>query len=198
MSEKIKAKIKDSLEDKTKDEIIDEYIELYLEKRKLEKELKKYKNPHTPSSKKGYDKPQAQGLKVGRKKGKKTGHKGRTRAKEKVDYTIIVEANQNPKTGNTNIKEIGEYDDIRVTDYEIVKIVKLYRCKEYMDLNTGETFFATHKDIPNKGIFGKNNKVDNNKRNITETMNLKNNLATSLGKIFDTTKHKYTSFMNYN
>ena len=41
------------------------------EKEKLEKELKKYKNAHTPSSKLRFEKPQAKGLPVGRKKGKK-------------------------------------------------------------------------------------------------------------------------------
>ena len=50
----------------------------------MKKEIKKYKNPHTPSSQNKFDKPQAQGLKVGRKKGKKSGHKGKTRAKDNL------------------------------------------------------------------------------------------------------------------
>jgi hypothetical protein len=43
---------------------------------KLQKELKKYKNAHTPYSQKRFEKVAAQGIKVGRKKGKKTGKGG--------------------------------------------------------------------------------------------------------------------------
>ena len=34
--------------------------------------------------------------------------------------------------------------------------VRLYRVKEYKDLDTNEIFLAPHPDIPEKGIFGKN------------------------------------------
>ena len=70
----IYADVKNKLNDKPKEEIIDDYIELLKEKHRLEKEIKKYKNPNTPSSKQGFDKPEAQGIPVGRKRGKKSGH----------------------------------------------------------------------------------------------------------------------------
>ncbi|MBI2523182.1 IS66 family transposase [Candidatus Woesearchaeota archaeon] len=148
--------ISKELSKKSKKEIIDEYIELYLEKEKLEKELKKYKNPHTPSSKNSFDKPQAQGLRVGRKEGKKSGHKGKTRAKDAPNNTVEVTTDFNPKTGNKNIKPTGYVEEVTITDFEIVKVVTKYNCHEYRDLNTGEIFIARHKDMPKRGIFGKN------------------------------------------
>ena len=59
------------LEDKSKQDILKEYGKLLKEKERLEKELRKYKNAHTPSSQKKFEKVTVQGLKVGRKKGKK-------------------------------------------------------------------------------------------------------------------------------
>ena len=78
MSAKIKASIREKYEDFNKDKILDDLVDkvieiekLKKEKEKLEKELKKYKNAHTPSFKLRFDKPQAKGLPVGRKKVKK-------------------------------------------------------------------------------------------------------------------------------
>ncbi len=151
-----------NLEDKSKKEIIDKYIELYEkyekiknEKEKLEKEIKKYSNAHTPSSQKRFEKVKAQGFKVGRKKGKKSHHKGRTRAKEKAIRTIDVTEDENPRTGNRNIEETGHIEEVVITDFKIVKIVTKYLCHEYRDLDTGEVFIAKHPDMPEKGIFGK-------------------------------------------
>ena len=145
-----------SLEEKSKKELIEEYIELYKEKQKLEKELKKYKNPHTPSSKRCFEKTEVLGLKVGRKKGKKTGHKGRTRAEEKLTGMVEVSTDENPSTGNKNIEETGYVEEVTVTDFYVVKTVIQYNCHEYRDLDTGEIFLARHPDMPEKGIFGKN------------------------------------------
>jgi transposase len=126
------------------------------ENKKIQKELKKYKNPHTPSSKRTFEKTEVLGLKVGRKKGNKTGHKGRTRKKDKPTYTVEVTADFNPKTGNKNIKPTGYVEEITITDFEIVKVVTKYNCHEYRDLDTGEIFTARHQDMPERGIFGKN------------------------------------------
>ena len=52
--------------------------------------------------------------------------------------------------------ETGEVVEAVITDFEIKKIVTLYKLKEYRDLDTGEIFLARHPDIPDKGIFGKN------------------------------------------
>lgn len=145
-----------SLEEKSKKELIDDYIELYKEKERLEKELKKYKNPHTPSSKKCFEKVEALGLKVGRKKGKKTGHKGRTRVGEKPTGVIEVFADENPNTGNKRIEETGYVETVTIIDFHIIKTAIQYNCHEYRDLDTGEIFLAKHPDVPSKGIFGKN------------------------------------------
>jgi len=171
--------VKIKLEDLSKKELIEKYLEiekklkkyLELEKRlekllekekksqeeieKLKKELHKYKNAHTPSSQKRFCKVETQGLKVGRKKGKKTNHKGRTRAKEEPTKTIDVVTEENPTTGNKNIVDTGYIKEVTITDFEIIKIVTLYNCHEYRDLDTGEIFIAKHPDMPERGIFGK-------------------------------------------
>lgn len=147
---------------KSRDDLIKDLYDAYKkiekikkEKEKLEKELHKYKNAHTPSSQKKFEKVEAQGLKVGRKKGKKIGHKGKTRAKEKPIKTIEVTADENPRTRNRNIEETGHIEEATITDFEIVKIVTKYNCHEYLDLDTGEIFIAKHPDMPSRGIFGK-------------------------------------------
>lgn len=158
-----KIRLSKSLDDKSKEEIIDKYIELYesfekvkKEKERLEKELHKYKNAHTPSSQRRFEKVQALGLKVGRKKGKKSHHKGKTRKKEKPNIVIEVTTDKNPSNGSTNIKPLGYFEEFTVVDFEIKKIVKLFKCRYYEDLDTGEVFYVKHLDIPDKGLFGKN------------------------------------------
>ncbi len=148
--------------DKSKDELIEDLWEAYKknkklekEKEKLEKELKKYKNAHTPSSQKRFEKIQVQGLKVGRKKGKKSGHKGKARKEEKPNVVIEVTADKNPVNGSTNIKPLDYFEEFVVVDFEIRKVVKLFKCRYYEDLETGEVFYAKHPDIPEKGIFGR-------------------------------------------
>lgn len=133
-----------------------ELQELKEENKKIQDELKKYKNAHTPSSQKKFERVEAQGLKVGRKKGKKTGHKGRTRPKDNPMKIIEVTTDANPKTGNKNIEPTGEVEEVTLTDFEIVKVVTQYNCYEYRDLDTGEVFIANHPDMPDRGIFGKN------------------------------------------
>ena len=155
-------KIKRSLEDKSKEELIDDYIELYKkkeklerEKEKLEKEVHKYKNAHTPSSQKRFERVEVLGLKVGRKKGNKSYHRGKTRKKEKKYQVVEVTTKFNPSNGNTNIMPLAYFEEFPVIDFKIVKVVRLFKCRYYKDLDTGEVFYATHPDIPSKGIFGK-------------------------------------------
>lgn len=148
--------VETKLEELSKEELIKIILEQNKKIKRLEKELRKYKNPHTPSSKQSFDKPQAQGLKVGRKNGKKSNHKGKTRALEEPTQTIEVTTDFNPKTGNYNIEELDEYEERTIIDFEIEKTVKLYRIHYYRDIDTGEIFAATHPDLPDKGIFGKN------------------------------------------
>lgn len=157
MSAKIKTEVvRKEYEEFEKDKLLDKVVDLVLENEKLKNKLKKYENPHTPSSKKKFDKPQAEGLKVGRKPGTRPNQNGATREIEKPKIIIWVETDKNPSTGNKNIKFTGQHQERLIVDFEINKTVKLYKIKEYIDLDTGDVFLASHKDIPKKGIFGKN------------------------------------------
>lgn len=151
-----------NLKELSKDELIEIILskdkqvdKLKEEKEKLEKELHKYKNSNTPSSQKRFCKVKAQGLKVGRKKGKKSHHNGKTREKEKKYKVVEVTADFNPSNGSTNIKPLDYFEEFPVIDFEIKKIVRLFKCRYYEDLDTGEVFYMKHNDIPDKGIFGK-------------------------------------------
>jgi hypothetical protein len=158
LSAKIKAnQIREEYEDLPKDEILDELVDKVLEIEKLKRKLRKYENPHTPSSKQGFDKPEAQGIPVGRKAGKKYIHLRTTRPIEIPNMPpVTVTADRNPSTGNTNIAETGFCIERIITDIKIEKIVTKYTILEYKDLDTEEIFFAKHPDIPEIGIFGKN------------------------------------------
>ena len=158
MSAKIRAaEIREDFEDKSKDELLDEVVDKVLEIEKLKRKLRKYENPHTPPSKQGFDKPQAQGLPVGRKPGKVYKHERTTRPKDKVNTPpVTVTIDFNPSNGNTNIVETGCYIEKTITDFKIEKIVTKYTFPEYKDRDTGELFFAKHPDVPDVGIFGKN------------------------------------------
>lgn len=158
MSAKIKAnQIREEYQHLPKDEILDELVDKVLEIEKLKRKLRKYENPHTPSSKQGFDKPEAQGIPVGRKAGKKYNHKRTTRAIDIPNMPpVTVIAETNPSTGNPNIAETGYHIERIITDIKIEKIVTKYTILEYKDLDTGEIFFAKHPDVPEIGIFGKN------------------------------------------
>jgi len=147
---------KQELKKKSKDDLVDDLYDSLYENYKLKRKLRKYENPHTPSSKQGFDKPQAQGICVGRKKGKKSKHGGRTRDLEEPTLTVEVTADFNPRTGSYDIKELDEFEERVVVDFKIEKTVTLFRVHHYRDLGTGEVFSATHQDLPDKGIFGKN------------------------------------------
>lgn len=158
MSMKLKAgDVRKEFEELDKEKLLDEVVDLVLENDKLKRKLRKYENPHTPSSKQGFDKPQAQGIPVGRKKGKTYDHERTTRPKDKPNCPpISVTATLNPSNGNTNIAKTGDYIERVITDYKINKVVTKYIFPEYRDLDTGELFFAQHPDVPASGIFGKN------------------------------------------
>ena len=165
-------KYKTKTKDKSRDEVVRENYEFYKEnkrlqkeKEKLEKELKKYKNPHTPSSAHSHLQTNTQKFKnggdrephkVGRKKGKKSSHKGRTRTPDIPTDFIDVITDRNPLTGNRNIEPTGYVEERIITDTEIIKIVTQYNVHEYTDLDTKKVFMAIHKDLPERGIFGKN------------------------------------------
>jgi hypothetical protein len=151
------ADIRKDFENKSKDELLDTVVDKVLEIEKLKRKLKKYDNPHTPPSKQGFDKPQAQGLKVGRKPGKVYDHP-RTTKKKEIPNTppVTVTADFNPSNGSINISETGFQIEKIITDFKIKKIVTQYIFLEYEDIDTGETFFAKHPHVPNTGLYGKN------------------------------------------
>ena len=125
MSAKIRASdIREEYGDLPKEEILDELVDKVLEIEKLKKKLRKYENPHTPSSRQGFDKPQAQGIPVGRKLGKKSKHEGKTRVLDKPTQTIEVTASINPSNGSRNIAKTGEYEERIITDFKIEKTEK--------------------------------------------------------------------------
>lgn len=157
MSAKIKcSEIRKQYEGLDKDTILDEVVDLVLENEKLKRKLRKYENPHTPPSKQGFDKPQAQGIPVGRKLGSKSGHEGKTREGDQPTATIDVRATVNPANGSTNIIRTGECEERIITDFKIAKTVIRYKVHYYRDAETGEVFWAPHPDLPDRGIFGKN------------------------------------------
>jgi len=157
-------------EEKTRDEIIREGYALYKEnqklkkeKEKLERELKKYKNANTPSSANNHFQTNTQKTndkgnpnRVGRKKGKKSNHNGKTRTPDIPTDFVDVITDINPSTGNKNIEPTGYVEERIITDFKIIKTVTQYNVYEYLDLETKEIFMATHENLPEKGIFGKN------------------------------------------
>lgn len=158
MSAKINvSEVRKKFEELEKDKLLDEVVDLVIENDKLKRKLKKYENPHTPSSKQGFEKPQAQGLPVGRKAGKVYNHKRTTRPRDIPNTpSVTVKASFNPANGNTNIIKTGYYIEKIITDIKIEKIVTKYTFLEYKDIDTGDLFFAKHPDVPDVGIFGKN------------------------------------------
>lgn len=151
------AEIRKKYENLEKDKLLDELVDREVELEKLKRKLRKYENPHTPSSKQGFDKPQAQGLPVGRKTGKVYNHVRTTRPRDIPNTPpVTVTAQCNPANGNTNIVETGFYKKRIITDFTIQKIVTAYTFHEYKDIDTGALFFATHPAVPDAGIFGKN------------------------------------------
>jgi len=163
-------KYKMNIQEKSKDELVEESYKLYKEilklkkeKERLERELKKYKNANTPSSANNHIQINTQNTenkkqinKVGRKKGKKSNHIGKTRISDIPTDFVDVITDINPATGNKNIEPTGYVEERIITDFEIVKTVIQYNVYEYRDLDTKEIFMATHKNLPDKGIFGKN------------------------------------------
>jgi len=164
--------------EKSRDEVVRESYKLYKEvqklkkekekiskeKEKLERELKKYKNANTPSSANNHLQTNTQKTKeddkrpnkVGRKKGKKSNHKGKTRIPDVPTDFVDVITDINPLTGNKNIEPTGYVEERTITDFKIIKTVTQYNVHEYRDLDTKEIFMATHENLPEKGIFGKN------------------------------------------
>ena len=186
MSAKIRAAdIRTEYEDLDKDKLLDEVVDKVLEIEKLKRKLRKYENPHTPSSKQGFDKPQAQGLPVGRKPGKVYNHDRTTRPIDIPNTpSVTVTASFNPANGNANIVKTGFYIERIITDIKIEKLTTKYTFPEYRDKNTGELFFAKHPDVPDVGIFGKNIIAFANLLHVEYRVTLEN-VADAFTNVFD-------------
>jgi len=144
-----------SLDEKSKKEIIDEFIELFKENEKLKKKLRRYENPHTPPSK---DERRSRtnfvsitGLAVG----KKTGYRGATRERKKpTDFINCFDGVCSQCGKHNKPKQIKDktYEDI--PDPQPTKIIKarwgVYDCK------CGHHWESKPREVPDKGIFGKN------------------------------------------
>lgn len=126
---------------------------------KLEKELKKFKNANTPSSANKHLKFDTQGLKAkrGAKRGAPKGHKGATFVWPKVDKIIDLFVNKCGQCKTKNIKPTGYVKVKKVICLIKPKIViKEYRQHEFVCFKCNTLTLATHKDIPEKGIYDKN------------------------------------------
>jgi len=150
--------VEKELNDKSKQEIIKDFIDLLKEKDKLERELKKYKNPHTPSSSNKHLKENTQGLKAkqGAKRGAPNGHKGNT-LKLSPEEIIDLFAKFCGRCKSQNIRLTGYVKKKLVICYQKAKvIVKQFNQQEVVCLDCGELSLASHKDIPEKGIYDRN------------------------------------------
>lgn len=150
--------VEKGLEDKSKKEIIKEYIDLLKKKDKLEKELKKYKNSNTPSSSNKHIKPDTQGLKAKdkAKRGAPKGHKGYTLILPDPDIVQEVFAQFCPECNGTNIKPTGYVKKRKIICHQKAKTyTREYQQTEYVCLDDKNVFLASHKDIPDKGIYDK-------------------------------------------
>lgn len=151
------AELRKKYEDLEKDVILDRLVDRELEIEKLKRKLRKYENPHTPSSKQGFDKPQALGIPVGRKSGKVYKHARTTRPRDIPNTPpVTVTASFNPANGNVHIAKTGYCIERTITDLKFEKVVTKYTFLEYEDVDSGEVFFARHPEVPDTGIFGKN------------------------------------------
>ncbi len=126
--------------------------------KRLWKKLRKYKNPHTPSSKKlGSSKSKSSGS-GGRKRGRKLGHEGTTREKPEPERTVVVEEETCPECGSRLLEEPEEIESRIIEDIPEPEpvVAKEYRIGHYECSGCGEEVVASHPDCPEEGRFGTN------------------------------------------
>ncbi len=139
-------------------EELEEMVALKDEKiKRLHKKLRKYRNPHTPSSKKrGSSKSKSSGS-GGGGRGRKKGHEGTTREKPEPEQTIVVEEENCPECGS-RLEEPREVESRVIEDIPEPEpvVAKEYKLGHYECRNCGEEVVASHPDCPEEGRFGKN------------------------------------------
>ena len=139
-----------------KDKMIEE---LKSEKEALEKELLKYKNANTPSSANKHLKSNTAGLKKKKhaRRGAPNGHKGSTFVWPDVNQIIDLIVRNCAQCKSTNIEPTGYVKTKKVVCWIKPKIIiKEYRQYELRCLDCNTLTLASHKDIPEKGIYDKN------------------------------------------
>ena len=145
----------DDYEKKPKDELVEDVVDLIIENEKLKRKLRRYENPHTPPSK-DERKSRTNFISVtGLPVGKKTGYKGATRERKEPTNFINCFDDVCPQCGKHNKpKEVKTKIYEELPDPQPIKIIKaewgVYNCK------CGHHWESKPKEVPDKGIFGKN------------------------------------------
>lgn len=144
--------------DLSREELIDLVKKLFKEKEELERELKKYKNPHTPPSSNKHIKPETLGLKakIEAKRGAPVGHRGATLQLPDSEEIIPVLGQECGSCHGKNIEPTGYTKTKKVI--HLIKprtIIKEYQQQEIRCLDCHKLTLATHRDIPQQGIYDK-------------------------------------------
>ena len=142
-------------EDKSREEILDELIDKIIETDKLKKKLRRYENPNTPPSRDERKSRTNFISQTGLAVGKRTGYKGATRKqKEPTGFINCFDdvCSQCGKHSNPTKIKSKIYEEI--PNPQPMKIIKakwgVYECK------CGHCWESRPRDMPDKGIFGKN------------------------------------------
>ena len=146
---------KSEYDNKSRDDILDELIDSKIELEKLKKKLRRYENPHTPPSK---DERKSRTNFVSLTNlpvGKKMGYKGATRERKLPTDFINCFDDVCSQCGNhNNPKEVKTKIYEEIPDPQPIKVIKaewgVYECK------CGHHWESKPKEVPDKGIFGKN------------------------------------------
>lgn len=137
---------------------LEDEIKVLKEKnKKLQNRLRMYENPHTPPSKKRFNKGGNRGNSSSGKRGAPKGHRGASRKTPQPDEIIPVTADCCPDCGcmldepehveTTTIEELPPPQKIRVKQYTF----HTYTCP-----GCGCHFTTKHDDCPKTGVFGVN------------------------------------------
>jgi len=139
-------------------EELEEKLALKDEKiKRLHKKLRKYRNPHTPSSKRRRSSKSKSSDSGRKKRGRKKGHEGTTREKPEPRQTVVVEEENCPDCGST----LEEPEEIKTKVIEDIPepepvVAKEYKLGRYECDDCGEEVVASHPDCPEEGRFGSN------------------------------------------
>lgn len=145
----------DDYKKKPKDELVEEVVDKIIEIEELKKKLRRYENPHTPPSKDERKSRTNFVSKTGLGVGKNTGYKGATRKRKAPNEFIncfddvCSQCGKHNKPAKVKSKIYEE-----IPDPQPVKIIKaewgVYDCR------CGHHWESKPRQVPDKGIFGKN------------------------------------------